>query len=147
MCTIFNYYILAHYEYLYINRLKIFFYLFFSRMRETIPLKTYLLRPYPGEQLDNDKMCIYNYRHCRARLVEENTFGILTQKFRIFNRRIQWKPENTDVIVLAFCVLHNLIKICDDKQSYNRNERLHPVIYEVTVLDTIPFQGVNASQQ
>jgi hypothetical protein len=56
---------------------------------EAFPLKTYLMRPYSRQDL------IYlNYRLCRVRSIVKNTFGILAQKFRIYNRRIQAKPEN-----------------------------------------------------
>lgn len=76
---------------------------------EAFPLKPYFLRPYPEKHLDTDDKRIYNYRLSRARRVVENTFGILTQRFRIYNRRIQAKPEYVDFIILATCVLHNFI--------------------------------------
>ncbi|XP_066596251.1 uncharacterized protein [Prorops nasuta] len=85
---------------------------------EAFPLKTYLLRPYPGKQLDNEKI-IFNYRLSRARRVVENAFGILSQKFRIYNKRIQAKPENVDLTVLATCVLHNFIKEIDGNNGHN----------------------------
>ncbi|KAI5725803.1 hypothetical protein M8J77_020358 [Diaphorina citri] len=73
------------------------------------PLKPYFLRPYPGDHLTREKR-IFNYRISRARRVVENAFGILSQKFRIYQRRIHAKPENVDRIVLATCILHNFIK-------------------------------------
>lgn len=90
---------------------------------EAFPLKEYLMRPYPGRQLDNNLKRIYNYRHCRARRVVENTFGILSQKFRIYNRKIQAIPENADNIILATCVLHNFIKINEGRRTYNQPRR------------------------
>ena len=39
------------------------------------PLKTYMLRPYPGRYLPESKR-IFNYRLSRARKITENTFGI-----------------------------------------------------------------------
>jgi hypothetical protein len=52
---------------------------------EAFPLKTYLMRPYPGRQSSgNDFMTYYNNRLSRARRVPENAFGILAPKFRIF---------------------------------------------------------------
>jgi len=91
------------------------------------------------------KKRIYNYRHCRTRRVVENAFGILSQKFRIFNRRIQANPENADLIVLTSCVLHNFIKIYDGKSSYNRNVT-ESTLFDETILNNIQFQGGNASQ-
>lgn len=76
---------------------------------EGFPLKTYLMRPYPGANLDGEKI-IYNYRLCRARRVSENAFDILQQKFRIYARRLQGTPENLSVIFISTCVLYNYIR-------------------------------------
>ena len=52
---------------------------------EAFPLKTYLMRPYPGRQSSwNGFMTYFNNQLSRARRVSENAFGILAQKFRIF---------------------------------------------------------------
>jgi len=106
------------------------------------------MRPYPGKQL-HDNSRIYNYRHCRGRRVVENTFGILTQKFRIYNRRIQAKPENLDNIILATCVLHNFIKIYDGKQVYNRIDQSRSIndYTDAITLQNVPLHGGNACQQ
>lgn len=106
---------------------------------EAFPLKTYLMRPYPGKQLDDLSKRIYNYRVCRTRRVVEYCFGILTQKFRIYNRRIQAKPENVDFIILATCVLHNFINkysTCVNKNVKNVNEPISNI-----TLNNIPMQG------
>jgi hypothetical protein len=43
---------------------------------EILPLKRYLLRPYPGVSTRNDESKkIYNYKLSRARRVVENAFG------------------------------------------------------------------------
>ncbi|XP_024083015.1 protein ANTAGONIST OF LIKE HETEROCHROMATIN PROTEIN 1-like isoform X2 [Cimex lectularius] len=76
---------------------------------EAFQLKPYIMRPYPGQELDNPKR-IFNYRLSRARRVSENGFGILVQKFRLYNRRIQSLPANVDNIILSTCVLHNFIR-------------------------------------
>jgi hypothetical protein len=77
---------------------------------EAFPLKTYFMRPYPGSQSkgDNEKS-IFNYRLSRARRVVENAFGILSQKFLIYQRILQSLPENTDII-FATCILHNCLR-------------------------------------
>ncbi|KAG8222165.1 hypothetical protein J437_LFUL001255 [Ladona fulva] len=82
---------------------------------EAFPLKTYIMRPYPGRDITNDKT-IYIYRLSRARRTSENSFGILQQKFRIFTRRVQGKPDKITLAVLASCVLHNFIR---KNEGYN----------------------------
>lgn len=80
---------------------------------EAFPLKQYLLRPYPGTSLledQNDRKRIFNYRLSRARRVSENAFGILAQKFGIYQRWLRLKPENIKTVVLATCCLHNFCK-------------------------------------
>lgn len=80
---------------------------------EAFPLKLYLMRPYPGIQLDDQSKKVYCYRHSRARRVVENAFGILCQKFRIYYRKICLSPEHIDNVILATCVLHNFLR--DDR--------------------------------
>ncbi|XP_026667908.1 uncharacterized protein LOC113464110, partial [Ceratina calcarata] len=67
---------------------------------EAFPLKTYLLRSYPGAELTHDKW-IFNYRLTRARRTVENTFGILAQKFRVYQRWLRANPQNADKIILS----------------------------------------------
>ncbi|XDV15962.1 hypothetical protein PO909_015873, partial [Leuciscus waleckii] len=72
------------------------------------PLKPYLMRPYPGQNLIHRKS-IFNYRLSRARMVVENAFGILASRWRIFHRRINLHPKNVDTLVVAACILHNFL--------------------------------------
>jgi hypothetical protein len=69
---------------------------------EAFPLKTYLMRPYSGSQSkgDNEKR-IFNYRLSRARRVAENAFGILSQKFQIYQRTLRSLPKNVDNVIFA----------------------------------------------
>lgn len=74
---------------------------------EAFPLKSYLLRPYPGKQnVEYDKR-VYNYRLSRARRTIENSFGILANRWRIFRKPIILKVEKTMKIVQATVCLHN----------------------------------------
>lgn len=110
---------------------------------EAFPLKTYLMRPYPGDDLNANKRN-FNRRLSRARMASEHTFGILSQKFRIYNRRIQACPKYVDNIILATCLLHNFIK------KYDRNTYNH-VAQEVDLrrgnrtLRNLHLQGGNAT--
>lgn len=111
---------------------------------EAFPLKTYLMRPYPGNALDNKKRT-FNYRLSRARRTVENGFGILSQKFRIFNRRIQANPQNADYIILATCILHNFIKKYD-KNTYAYASKEDIVTSGGRKLGNLPLQGGNATK-
>lgn len=78
---------------------------------EAFPLQRNLMRPYPSSELPgNNPKKIYNYRLSRARNVSEDTFGILTKRFRIFQRRLQLTQEHMIKVVLATCVLHNFLR-------------------------------------
>jgi len=69
---------------------------------EAYPLKTSLLKPYPGSQSkgDNEKS-IFNYMLSPSRVVE-NALGILSQKFQIYQRTVQSLPVNADVIFMTY---------------------------------------------
>ena len=52
---------------------------------------------------------VYNYRHSRARRIVECVFGILVQRFRVFDRHM-YLSDNTAVRVTKACeVLHNYL--------------------------------------
>lgn len=78
---------------------------------EAFPLKRYLMRPYPGAQsIEDVEKRIFNYRLSRARRLVECAFGILSQTFRIYNRRLKADPKNVNQIILTTCILHNIIR-------------------------------------
>ena len=73
------------------------------------PLKTWLMRPYPGFNLSEEER-VYNYRHSRGRHVIENIFGILVARWRIFLTSIRASVENVEKYVLACLALHNYLR-------------------------------------
>lgn len=68
-----------------------------------------VLRPYARSNLTKKKK-IFNYRISRARRYIESTFGIMSNKFKIFHRPMNTSLPNTITIVKACCVLHNFIR-------------------------------------
>ena len=76
---------------------------------DAFPLKSYLMKPYPSRGLDISKR-IFNYRLSRVRRIVENVFGILSSRFRIFQKPIQLEPEKVEPVVLAACALHNFLR-------------------------------------
>ncbi|KAK0156284.1 Protein ALP1-like [Merluccius polli] len=91
------------------------------------PLKLYLMRPYPGQNLTHQKR-IFNYRLSRARMVVENAFGILSSRWRVLHRRINLHPQNVDTLVLAACILHNFllaprenVRMLEEAEQQRRN--------------------------
>lgn len=76
---------------------------------EGFGLHKHLLTPFSQREIDNEES-IYNYRQARARNVVENTFGIITSRFKILCRPINIKPVNICYVVLAICSIHNYLR-------------------------------------
>ena len=76
---------------------------------EAFPLQENLMRPYPGNTLNEEKR-VFNYRLSRARRVVENSFGIMVTKWRILRQPIIGKPETIDGVIKAIGVLHNFLR-------------------------------------
>ena len=93
---------------------------------EAFPLKANLMRPYPRARvgvMERMKQ-IFNYRLSRARRIVENAFGIVAQRFRLFNRRIPLCPMNVDTVIKACCLLHNYLM--EEKDTASIMNRLNP---------------------
>lgn len=77
---------------------------------EAFPLRTYLMRPYPWRQAqNNDQARYFNYRLSRARMTVECAFGITAARFRILQKSIETGEGNAVHVVKAVCLLHNII--------------------------------------
>jgi len=86
---------------------------------EAFPLRTYMMRPYPRRLLNDENKSYFNYRLSRARMTIECAFGIAAAKFRILQKSIETKVDNTDHIVKAICMLHNVIIDLEKKGTAN----------------------------
>lgn len=78
---------------------------------EAFALANTMMKPYPRKQCLHDSgKAIFNYRLSRARRVVENAFGIMASYFRVYHTPILVKPQTTDKIILATCILHNMMR-------------------------------------
>lgn len=102
---------------------------------EAFPLKSYILRPYPGKNLDIEKR-IFNYRLSRARRTIENAFGILSSRWRILRNNVIADVETVEKIVAATICLHNFLRI------YENNFSVHERVYcPASFTDTVHSDG------
>jgi len=86
------------------------------------PLLKNMMKPYPTSNLDRQnriynyrylflflQQFIQNFRHCRARRVIENCFGLLSSRWRILLKPIETSDACADAIIKASCCLHNFL--------------------------------------
>ena len=78
------------------------------------PLLLNLMKPYPVSSLTPEKT-IFNYLQSRARRIIENTFGVLSARWRILRKRITVSMSTVDSIVQACVVLHNWLRDAEHK--------------------------------
>jgi len=79
---------------------------------EAFGLSENIMRPYGGKNLTVTKK-IFNHRLSRARKYIECTFGILSNKWRIFHRPLNVKLDLAQNIIKSCCILHNFERIRD----------------------------------
>lgn len=68
---------------------------------EAFALTKSMMKPYPRNRAR---------RHSRARRTTENCFGIMASYFRFFFTPIHTLPGKIDKIILASCILHNMMR-------------------------------------
>lgn len=93
---------------------------------EAFGLTNFLLTPYSGHNLTPKKR-IFNYRLTLARRYVECTFGLLSNKWRIFHRALNTSVDFSDDIIKACCVLHNFVR---DRDGFRLEDTLNLVGFE-----------------
>ena len=68
---------------------------------EAFSLRKEFLKPYSLKQLTRERR-IFNYRHCHARIIIGNVFGILVARFGIFKTHININPFGAGIIFFNF---------------------------------------------
>ncbi|KAK3884288.1 hypothetical protein Pcinc_011453 [Petrolisthes cinctipes] len=77
---------------------------------DAFALRSWMMKPYPERNLSKPER-IYNYRLYRARRVVENDFGMLANRFRVFHSTINLMHDRVEAVVMAACVLHNVLRV------------------------------------
>ena len=117
---------------------------FFIFGEDVFPLKLWLMRPYSSRSMDFKEM-VFNYRIRRGRTVVESAFGMLTSRFRIFQRPLQQELPVVNRVVMAYIVLHSLLKIrypTAQQEDLGGGEGGQPTI--VLEGNDIAYEGCNA---
>lgn len=78
-----------------------------------------MLKPYCKSKLTQEER-IFNYRLSRARRVIENSFGILSAKWRIYKTAINASLTLTENIVKSTVCLHNWLRNHPEKRFVER---------------------------
>lgn len=82
---------------------------------EGFGLCQFLLRPFAGKYLPVGKK-VFNYRLTRARRYIECSFGIMTNKWRIFHRALNVEESLAESLIKTCCLLHNFVR---ERDGYN----------------------------
>lgn len=77
---------------------------------DAFPLQSSIMKPFPGLHDKGSLERTFNYRHCRARRVVENVFGIVSVVFRVLRKPLLLEPKNAQRIVLTCAHLHNFLR-------------------------------------
>lgn len=75
---------------------------------DAFPLQKHIMKPYSTSTNVKEKQ-IFNLRLSRARHVVEHAFGIMSNRFRIFQHKMNLSVEKVELITKTCCVLHNLL--------------------------------------
>lgn len=72
---------------------------------DAFAMKSYIMNPYPFKNQPGPNR-VFNYRISRACRVVENTFGLISTRFRILRRSIELTPEKATIMITTICALH-----------------------------------------
>lgn len=96
---------------------------------EAYPLKPYLMRPYPGRELNPSKEN-FNKRLSHARKCIECAFGIMRAKWRLLGKDIEQTPEHAYDTIKCMCILHNVIRARDGNDDLHYNQVVNQIYHE-----------------
>ncbi|XP_047035358.1 uncharacterized protein LOC124641345 [Helicoverpa zea] len=117
-------------------------------------LSTHIMKPFPGHHLSGTPERMFNQQLTRSRAVVENTFGILSSVFRVFQKPIPLDVVKTSAITQSCLLLHNFLRKSDSSRdiytprgsvdSYDGNGELIHVGMRVNHKENLlPLQSVS----
>lgn len=82
-----------------------------------------VMKPFPFNTSQSRAQKAFNYKLSKCRRVVENAFGHLKARFRRIGKGIDNHMKNTNVIIMAACVLHNFLNEQNDaiNETWLRN--------------------------
>lgn len=89
-----------------------------------------IMRPYPSQNLNNEK-AVFNYRLSRARRTIENTFGILVARWQVFRKPIMFYPATAEKVTMAAVCLHNFLKTRNDDRPVTQQVYCPPTFIDM----------------
>jgi hypothetical protein len=91
---------------------------------EAFALRKDLLKPFSQKRLTNERR-VFNYRLSRARRFIENTFGIMTSRFRVIRTEINLKLERIETAVVFYttCLRRSCNSYAADVQDESKEEQ------------------------
>lgn len=72
-------------------------------------LQTWLLKPYPQDQLTTERRKLYNRFLCSPRAVVENAFGLLKGRWRVLHTKVSAETEFVPSVIECCVALHNFL--------------------------------------
>lgn len=101
---------------------------------EAFALRVNLMKPYPEKTLTPNQF-EFNKRLLRARVVVENSFGILASRFGVFQKPINLEPQNASTVTIASCYLHNFLAK-ESQQPYFATGTVETAEYDIVNLQS-----------
>lgn len=86
------------------------------------PLLPHLITPYRQDERISAKHSNFNYCHAATRVVIENAFGLLKQRFRQLSLLDFHDVDKITKCVMSCCVLHNLCLSEGDSEEFGGEE-------------------------
>lgn len=94
--------------------------------------KVWCLTPYPSQIVLTQNQNRYQNRICAARVIIEQTIGILKNRCQILKRPFRSRLDKIGKIVTAACVMHNMARHYNqaDVDNYGESNELHQPTYD-----------------